>query len=287
MKKIWDDEKDGVIFEHYAEKGSEYCSGLTGMTPKQVSRRASKLNIKVTTERRSKTQSENSKSGWDKRACGLNVNYRWFINDPSPQSAYILGYLWADGNLNNKSQSHSIRLEILYDDFQMIEGMLDLSGKWHKQNRHRDGRKKQAICSCNNFVFYNFLKAHNYEEKSLESPESIIRWLPDSLVHYWFRGFSDGDGCFYVNERLSLYQFSLAGSHDQKWDFVSEWLDNNGIEHYIEKRVQGIVRTTKSSVIRMNGKHKVTKFGDYIYQGEQFGLDRKYEKYRQIKEKIK
>lgn len=207
------------------------------------------------------------------------VDANQFINCNSKKSAYILGFLWSDGYLNNISQHYAIRLEIVKDDFLDIK---NLFSNWSIQYRHRKNRQPQVRVSIGQKPFYDFLKINDYEIKSLASACKILQSIPDKLKPYWWRGFFDGDGCFYYNKKNNCRQMSICGSYDQDWSFVKNLFLCLDIPFKIIKR--SAKNGNKHSVIRITNKKYIEKFGYYIYESkyDKLGLTRKYKKFIDI-----
>lgn len=201
-----------------------------------------------------------------------------FLTVDSPQIAYLLGIIWGDGSLYNGQQEGRkkyIYLGILTSDFDDIKNIFDEN--WRIKNRVRKNRKKSITEAINhNSNFSAFLYKNDYNDKSVKSPTNILQKIPENLKHYFWRGYSDADGCFYVSKSKKCFQYALAGSYQQDWKEFEKLLQKLDIKYTLKK---SILKTSKYSVIRFCKKADFIKFGDYIYKGEQFGLKRKYNKF--------
>ena len=283
MKSIFNQEQIEFIKEYYQKEGSVYCAEKLGFTPKQINVKASKIGVKVNPEIKKRNrrliQTGKPKQSIEK----YNVNALYFIQPSTPEASYLLGFLWADGYLYNKV--NKISLELVTKDMDEIEHLFQKSGKWVTAYRERPNRQPQSAIMTNNLHLYNFLKKHDYESKHYISADKIIEHLPEYLVHYWFRGLFDGDGCIYNNPEKNLYQLSIAGSYEQDWTFIEKILHRFNIHYNIQRREQKRKNktTTKSSVIRITNKNGIHKFANYIYNGyecDNIGLKRKYINFR-------
>lgn len=115
----------------------------------------------------------------------------------------------------------------------------------------------------------------DYQNKSGASAKKILSHIPQSLHHYWWRGYSDGDGCFYYSrskKNHAVYSYSIYSCYNQDWSFVSDILNKLDIFFSINKNTRTV---GNSSHIRINRQAGIKKFGEYIYQGVEFGLQRK------------
>lgn len=217
-----------------------------------------------------------------KKSESLNVNPEQFIHPSTPEVVYLLGFLWADGFLG---AHYSINIEIVSEDAQMIESLFDSTGKWNKFYRNRKNWKPQTKFTCSSKLLYSFLIENGFNDRT-QSPDKLLSIIPEKLKHYWYRGFFDGDGCFYINTKQYLRQMSVSGNFNQDWSFMISLMSNLGINTYRVKQNSRITKTGKinsSSQVRCVNKHDITIFGNYIYSGKQFGLIRKQEKYLQIR----
>lgn len=225
------------------------------------------------------------------------VSHDFFINCCTPESAYLLGFLWGDGYLYHRSfvekrkmkkgissynkHSYHIRIECCEDDLSSLIPIFEQSGKWTSYRRSPANRKPQLCLSTANKVLYDFLSTHNYKIKSGASPE-ILKIIPEELIHYWWRGYFDADGCIYrIKNSNSGKQVSISSVYDQDWTAATDLLDRLGVTYSVRR----IVRSEKSrySEVRFTSSKSTETFLEYIYSGKEFGLLRKKQTYLKSK----
>jgi hypothetical protein len=225
------------------------------------------------------------------------VSHDFFINCRSPESAYLLGFLWGDGYLYDRSfvekrktkkgissynkHSYHIKVECSEDDLSLLIPIFTQSGKWTSYRRTRKGRKPQLCLSTANKKLYDFLSEYNYQIKSGAYPE-ILRVIPKEFVHYWWRGYFDADGCIYKIKRTGKSrQVSISSVYEQDWTATSDLLGVLGVKYSIRR----VIRSEKSkySEIRFTSNKSTEIFLEYIYSGKEFGLMRKKEIYLKSK----
>jgi hypothetical protein len=283
LRTKWTSDQIALLQQHYPQMGSA-CATIIGRTPQQVMKKACKLGVKISVERKTQKCTENAKKSWS--FSERKVSHQFFSNCSTKESAYLLGILWADGYLNCTSQHYTIRLEIVARDAIKILPIFAESGNWLTQVRTRKNRKKQMRISTSQQPLYEFLKECDYENKSTVAPSNILSRIPKSLHNYWWRGYFDGDGCFYFNKKNKCRQLSIAGSFTQDWTECEILMQSLGIKYTITRRKQHRKgKTHFSSTIRITNKVDIIKFGEYLY-GETYdniGLARKYKKYTLIR----
>lgn len=225
------------------------------------------------------------------------VSHDFFINCRTPESAYLLGFLWGDGYLYHRSffekrktkkgvssykkNSYHIKVECSEDDLSSIIPIFEQSGKWTSYRRKRVNKKPQLCLSTANKMLYDFLLTNNYQIKSGASPE-ILKHIPEELIHYWWRGYFDADGCIYkIKNSDRSKQVSISSVYDQDWIVTTDLLDRLGVTYSIRR----IVRSEKSrySEVRFTSNKSTETFLEYIYSGKEFGLLRKKQTYLKSK----
>jgi len=270
-KKKWKEQEIKFLLENYPKYGISFCSDKLGIKKSTVINKVFRLHLKVSSERKSITQSKRS----------IKYNYpdaNVFINIKKREVAYIMGFLWADGYLSESN----IILEINKIDLDEIKHVFFSVGEWRYDNRFRKNRKKEsASISCSKKEILNIFKGYNYQQKSLEHPV-VLDKISNDLKKYFFRGLIDGDGNFYVNKKTNQSQFCLAGTYNQNWGYFEELLKKLDIKYTIRKaRSVRNEKINQYSIVRVTKRKDIIKLGEYIYEGfknDKIGLGRKYSK---------
>jgi len=283
--KVWNSDRIKFLVENYANKGVTYCSRELGLSKCSIQHKAVRLKLRVSKETKSLLLRGHSPK-YRPEYCHVKASY--FINPQTPEAAYILGFIWADGYLVKGRKE--IRIEILKSDFLTISHLFLPSGKWTSipSRKPRKNRKDQLGCCTCNAELYDFLISMDYKSKS-NSACKILSVIPKELHPYWFQGLFDGDGCFYVKEtKPRIYQTSIAGPYDQDWSFVENLYKELKINGIVKRRIQQRKNqtSTQSSVIRTSAISDLIKIGDYIYTHGCIGFKRKYEKYLSVKNRV-
>ena len=261
-KYKWNEDEINFLTKEYPLTDRYHCSDVLGIPVEQIVYKIRVLNLKKE----------------------KSLNYTEFENITNSYTAYILGFMWADGHVTNDGRHFNIGG--VKEDIDEIESLFFKLGNWGKsiQDRSKNGWKTAVYLIGSNKEIYDFLIEHDYGKKSKISADKILSKIPNDLKHYFFRGLIDGDGSFYYKDYTR--QFALTSSYEQDW-FYFEKLCNELEIKFKVRHVTNINKKTnkenKSSIIRILGK-EIIKLGEYIYQGDDFGLSRKLIKYKKIKE---
>jgi len=226
----------------------------------------------------------------EKKDIGTNIKYsidfEYFNNINTPQKAYWLGWLWADGCIHKTNYSISISLQ--EKDGQILERLKKhIKAENPILIKESIGKKGQTL-KYNTFtirskrIFNNLLLVGMTPKKSL-----TVAWpkdLKDDLVKYFIRGYFEGDGCIfhkkYKTKRgiASQYNASLACS-DIFAQIIKDYLSKIGIESNIQK-------TGKISILNIGKLDSLVKFSKLIYSDhlEEMTLERKFLKIKSSEE---
>lgn len=275
MSSLFTQEQINLLRQHYPTHGSAYCAQLLSKSPKQITRKANSLGLRVTPERRQSARMGPKQGSPRSR---LSVE-NFYPSKLTPVAAYVLGFLWADGYFHSKT--NKIILEVTEKDGLALRDAFFSVGHWTTQTRRRVGRQPQMQFIATGKALFKHFVDLGYLTKSGSSPTVMLSQIPPTLSHHWHRGFFEGDGCFYHNSRNYCSQASFAGCYTQDWSFIEDLLHNMKIKHTIVRRKQGSYR---SSIVRISKRENVIKLGDYLYPTKpEWGMIRKYEKYVAIK----
>lgn len=206
------------------------------------------------------------------------------------QTAYILGYLWADGSIfKDKNGIAYIRLRIIRADANEIKPLFDKFSflkKWASYDRHH-------VCETRNhspsteFALYNanlgnfLIDELNYKNKSFDSPEKVLNFIPERFQKFWWRGYFDGDG--YIGTK----DMTITSTYEQDWSLTEDLFKNLEVNYIIRRKICK-KHGHKSSTIRVSYLEGMVKFATYLYGDytvDKIGLRRKADKLIIIKEK--
>lgn len=190
--------------------------------------------------------------------------------------AYILGLIYADGNLYRYAVEICLRRkdkELLLNISNYIYGKDTLS--------YRKGRKKNGIIykssgqyrfSISSKDIINRLKKLGlHENKSL-----TIRFpqINNKYISHFIRGVFDGDGCIFVSKK---YKGTNRATIVSNYLFCNDLKLN--IEMFLDINVCIQYKTKNVGTVSISGNNQIKKFMNWIYKDSDIKMKRKYDKY--------
>lgn len=223
----------------------------------------------------------------------LNENYFETIN--TPEKAYILGLLYADGYVGDE-RYNNIVLSLSEADRPLLEQIamcIGYTGEIRKNNR-KNGYKdtyQHVLNFSNKKMTSDLRKLGLYPGKSASMTTMPI--LDKSLVSHFIRGYFDGDGSVYSSESTSTH---IVGGELKTYTYQKIRVDIIGTESFMKELISHIPVTyafkmkkakSENMVYMGLGSRKSSKeFYDYIYKDATIYMQRKYEKFIYIMEAL-
>lgn len=208
-----------------------------------------------------------------------------YIQSFTPESVYVLGFLWADGYFDG----NRVGVRNLSSDIEEIKDLFPTSIGWKHSGSSipKSSKRPMTQVRISSKELTIFLKELGYSKRSLGDCK-LLELIPFDLHRYWYRGLIDGDGNWFIGKYKNKYvrSFTISGPKEQSWKFVSNLLEYLGC--YFTTQINKLSCRGKES---FHSKLYVSRFndiltlGEYIYEGfpeDGIGLKRKYDKFRQI-----
>lgn len=198
----------------------------------------------------------------------------------SPKLVYLHGFMWGDGYVSKKA----CQLYIVQKDSREVQKIIKNEIKFKTYTYQPQGNRQIVEVIRFDNEYKDFLIKNGYCSKSLDSPEKILSIIPKELHCYWWRGYVDADGCFYKPKDKLGGAFSITAPINKNWIEESKLMVNLHIQSFSVRKTefQKGDNLHKSSTLSVTHNKEIKKIGEYIYQGECFGLKRKYKKYQSI-----
>ena len=222
------------------------------------------------------------RTGVGKRKYKLNEHYFDVID--TPNKAYVMGFLYSDGN--NSIDKGTVSIYLQEEDWEILEKMrLEIGSEkplkfLDKSNKHDFGytyKNQYAL------IMFSSYMCNSLAEKGVVPNKSLVisfpKWLDKELVPHFVRGVFDGDGSiyrYYRNENNLPIMVTITATQqfcETLKDICKEELGiNAGI--YDASCHNGITK-----VFTLSGRNISKKFLDWIYEDAVLYLQRKYNRY--------
>lgn len=212
------------------------------------------------------------------------LNEHYFDVIDTPNKAYILGLLHADGC--NKMDKSTISISLQESDKDLLEQIrLEIGSE--KPLRYIDNSNKHTF----GYTYENMYELQMFSkymckqlaDKGIVPNKSLVigfpEWLDDNLLSHYVRGVFDGDGTInqsFVSENNKPINFNILGTNSFCQTLMQICKDKLNINSkiYDVSCHNGI---TKAFTI--NRKMDIKSFLDWIYKDAEIYLQRKYDRY--------
>lgn len=137
-----------------------------------------------------------------------SCNEDYFETIDTPNKAYLLGFITADGSIIGRYYSSCV-IEVKEDDFALLLfARAEICPNATITQAHY-GKKKNCRISFSSVKLCNDLKKYGIiPNKSLIIERVPKELIPKDLLRFYFRGLVDGDGCAHKNGHLAIYSGS-------------------------------------------------------------------------------
>lgn len=267
---------------HYPTKGTAPTAKAFGLKPHLVCQMANSIGIEMTQEAFRQLQSDSCV----RESHEYPVNPDQFKTVTTPEVAYLFGLLWADGHLQSVKKSGNIRLHNQTPDMEDIKSVFDKTGNWgfYSYPKRQPTWKGQTMVVGTGRPLFELFRSLDYESKNA-SPDKVLSHIPESLRHYWWRGYFDGDGCLYLGKWC--HQVVFAGPHDQDWTFAEELCRQLNVRYAITQKTSK--KGHRSSAFRISGIRNCQALLGPMYTGYEqdgIGFTRKWKKYEELRDMV-
>lgn len=213
-----------------------------------------------------------------------SLDEHYFDKIDTPNKAYILGFLYADGY--NNDINHTVVLTLHEKDKDTLE-KIRKELKCEKPLYHissvnkKDGkpRELESLILASKHMSETIKKWGLIPNKTftLEFP----KFLPDNLISHFIRGYFDGDGCAYIEKRVDRQDrlfVSIMSSTKFCYD-MQQYLEKRGLKMNVNHPTD---KNENNSIIRTTKRDNVKKFMDYIYKDADLYMERKRKKFEEF-----
>ena len=263
-------EKEVLYSFNLYKKGlsaSEICK-IVGYTPHTILNGIRKIDPSII----------RSKAGYKE---SWNEHYFEFIDTET--KAYLLGFIMADGNINERYNSQpAIRLEVHSKDVSVLELM---KKEFNSVNKITLNKKRNHVrFSVHSSIMANDLAKYGVVPRKTGIERFPLELLDDTMRQHFLRGFFDGDGWFSIvhrrNRKKHTFSLGFAKNIHMLMDirnFLSSVIEDLSLVKIVH--VKGY---PEYGMLLFNKKKNVLDIANFLYKDATVYLKRKFETYQKI-----
>lgn len=210
-----------------------------------------------------------------------NIDDSFFKDINTEAKAYILGFIAADGHMDNVK--NCIIISLKDSDYELLEKIRGAMCSTHPIVRHikatnpykkytRQILEKCSISFNGKELIKPLIQMGLQSNKTYTLSSDIIKYVPEFLVRHFLRGYFDGDGCISWNKRYKSGDKStihVAGNY--------EFLNNTFNKYFPTKCTLRLYKKSRQCYdYTIQDKYQVLKFLSYLYNDSTIYLQRKY-----------
>jgi len=141
------------------------------------------------------------------------LNHAYFEDITTPEQAYWLGFLTADGGVIKNAKTYALRLELAEVDAEQVQMFADAMGS-NKPLWNRRGCVGVSLDS------WRLVESLGYLGIGPRKSATVEPWNgPEHLMPHYWRGLFDGDGC--ICRSCGRWQMSIVGSEACVHEFAT------------------------------------------------------------------
>lgn len=199
---------------------------------------------------------------------GIEVNKEYFKNIRCRDTAWVAGFLIADGNIYNNRLSLSLHKQ----DEEVIDKILNLMSSKANKNYYKEYVK---------VGIYNKTISKDLEKWGVIPRKSLITKYPEiGLINKrdFIRGYFDGDGCIKFNKSRNYISINFKGTFEFLSTIQSLLKDELSINSGLYKAK---ISDKNTWDLYISGNTQSIKFMEWIYfdTPEEIKMNRKYDNY--------
>lgn len=207
----------------------------------------------------------------------------YFSKIDSQEKAYWLGFLFTDGSVDHYGPTGRVRIQLQKEDREILEKYkecLGLDCKIIEDNRYKSG-----LCSVeftDEQIFDDLVNFGIIPNKTYECHHIPYEKIPSNFLIAFIRGLYDGDGGLSMSEDCSTdVTLGFTSYYESVVQDFQTLVDN-----LINKSNHNKNFFTSAWHTQWRGRLQVLSILDILYKDSTIHLNRKYQKYKKLKESL-
>ena len=192
-----------------------------------------------------------------------NFNEDYFEKINTPEKAYFLGLLYADGAIN---KDKSISLGLQTKDIEL----LDKFAQELSYDKPYKIHENITSININSHKLYNdLINKGCFERKSFILKFPTNEQVPDIYKYHFIRGYFDGDGCCHIANKSYNNYINFLGCEEFLKGISNIFLQNE-IKSYLYK-----IKNSNIYSLYIKTKLNINKLRELLYKDDSISLKRK------------
>jgi len=203
------------------------------------------------------------------------ADYRKFQYIDSPEKAYWLGFIAADGCVYERENNASIIINLHRDDREHLEKFK----RFMNSNVNIVDHIQTNNTLMSKITYNSKEMAHDLISKNI-TPRKSLTLLPPNIEDKYslafILGYFDGDGSIFKTSQYNNYGINIEGTAE-----LLTWINNKlNISNKLERRDP--TSTTNNYYIRCGGTNKPYQIMKQLYDSANVHLERKYQIFKSL-----
>lgn len=214
-----------------------------------------------------------------------------FFDTLTVENAWVLGWLLSDGFINKVNQSHAFGVKVNERDIDVlykIRSLIGYSGRILSAKTHLAKTNKtyhHSLLKISSKVLVKRLEHLGVRERKTER-ETFLGEIQDSgnedLIRAFIKGIFEGDGSILFTKKSLVFQ--IVGTKELL-SAIQRFLIK--FVHATKTKLTHNIKESNHWALRYRGNNQALRIFDWLYLNSKLHLDRKYNKYCEIKRVLK
>lgn len=205
----------------------------------------------------------------------------YFSTIDSAEKAYWLGFLFTDGSVD-EYKGGRVRLQLQAADKEILEKYKE---DLNCGSKISEDKRENSTCLSVEFtstkMFNDLAKYGIVPQKTYKTSHLPLNLIPKEYQTSFLLGMFDGDGCITHGENFSEVTIGLTSYHQT---IVEEFRD--AIDALINKENHNKAFFSSAWHVSWRGRQQVLKIMEILYNNCPRHLERKYQKFLNVKESV-
>lgn len=211
------------------------------------------------------------------------IDHHFFDIIDTEEKAYFLGFMFADGYIcAEDTHKYQIELALQENDSYILEAFKKATDCTYKISRKEAITRSGFVSKIKRLTMYSKTLWHALNSKGCTTKKSQTEKfpaedvIPRSLMHHFIRGYFDGDGSIFFNDK-HVAGWNFQCSYDFGQGLQEELLTYSELKSFSFCKGHGDIYE-----IRTGGIPQCLRLQKYLYKDATIYLTRKYDKFKEI-----